>query len=258
MNNLKICAVQLNIKWEDYDYNFKKVVNFVENYKTKADLIVFPEMFLTGFSNNTNLAIDENNYYIESLKSLATEKNVSICGSLMIKEDKCYFNRFYYFSSDGNVYKYNKRHLFRIADEDKHFCQGKSKLLIKEKQFVISPFVCYDLRFPVWMRNVNNSYDIAIIVANWPEKRIDAWNTLLKARAIENQCYVVGINRVGFDGNNIFYNGNTSVYDFNGNLLAKAEDDVESAIIAELDINKLVAFRKSFPIFLDADRFNIL
>ena len=176
----------------------------------------------------------------------------------MIEENGKYYNRFYYFTSSGNIYTYDKRHLFRMANEHHFYTEGKTHTTIYENNFQMAPFICYDLRFPVWMRNVNNKFDIIIVVANWPHKRIEAWDALLKARAIENQCYVVGVNRVGKDANNITYSGGTCFYDFRGKLVAKAKDFEEEIIKATFLKEELEEYRTSFPAFLDADKFIIV
>lgn len=258
MNELNICAVQLNIKWENYKENLAQVKHFVEKHAPHANLIIFPEMFLTGFSMNTDIAVTQNHDYIQQIIQLSKLYNLSICGSLMIKDNNTFFNRFIYIKSNGELYTYDKRHLFRMANEHLTYTAGHKKIIIEEQAFKISPFICYDLRFPVWIRNVNNEYDICVVVANWPHARIDAWFSLLKARAIENQSYVVGVNRVGIDGNLIIYSGGTTIFDFKGNTIAQAINNTEGCICATLKLDDLKQFRQAFPAYTDADAFNIL
>lgn len=258
MNELNICAVQLDIKWENYDANLARIEHFVKVHAPHADLIIFPEMFLTGFSMNTSIALEQSHEYIKQIIELSKLNHVSLCGSLMIKENSNFFNRFMYIKPTGELYTYDKRHLFRMANEHLTYTAGRKKINIEEQSFKISPFICYDLRFPVWMRNVNNEYDVCLVVANWPHARIDAWLTLLKARAIENQSYVVGVNRVGIDGNHIAYSGGTTIFDYKGNIVAQAKDNTEDCICATLKLDELRQFRQSFPAYTDADSFNIL
>ncbi len=258
MSELNICAVQLNIKWEDYHENLTRVKHFIKKHASHANLIIFPEMFLTGFSMNTSIAIEQNHEYVQQIIQLSKFYNISICGSLMIKDNNAFFNRFLYIKANGDLYTYDKRHLFRMANEHLTYTAGRKRINFEEQSFKISPFICYDLRFPVWMRNENNNYDVCIVVANWPHVRIDAWLTLLKARAIENQAYVVGVNRVGIDNNQIAYSGGTTIFDFVGNIVTQAKDNTEECICATLKLNDLKQFRKSFPAYTDADTFNIV
>ncbi len=259
MNKLCITAVQMNTAWEDYEQNLANVKKYVEKYSSQSDLLVFPEMFLTGFSMNVqHLAISPQHEYILQLQQWAVNSNVSLAGSLMIKEEEHFYNRFFYFHSKGNIDCYNKRHLFRMVNEHKYYTAGKEKILIRENNFTLMPSVCYDLRFPVWLRNQNNVYDVLIIVANWPFSRIESWKKLLAARAIENQAYVIGVNRCGIDNNQILYNGNTLILDYKGDIIAQANNNTEESIQAVLDKSLLEQFRKDFPVALDADNFNLI
>lgn len=258
MSELKICAVQLDIKWEDYNQNLDRIKHFVEEHASHSDLIIFPEMFLTGFSMNTSIAIEQSHEYVQQIIELSKLNTVSIAGSLMIKENDAFFNRFIYIKPTGELCTYDKRHLFRMANEHLIYTAGRKKIITEEQTFKISPFICYDLRFPVWMRNINNEYDVCLVVANWPHARIDAWLTLLKARAIENQSYIVGVNRVGTDGNQIAYSGGTTIFDFKGNIITQAKNNTEECICATLTLDELRQFRQSFPAYADADSFHIL
>ncbi len=256
-NEITIAAIQLNIEWEQPLTNFNKVKEWVKNISTQTDLIVFPEMFLTGFSMNVKKnAISGNHEFIEQLLNLSNKNSVAIAGSLMIEENGNYYNRFYFIKPDFSYEIYNKRHLFRMAGEHHHYKAGERRVIIEYKNIKINLAICYDLRFPVWLRSAND-YDILLVVANWPEARIDAWEKLLMARAIENQTYVIGVNRCGIDGNNVQYNGSTMMVDYKGNIINKASDYSEDAVISTLNVDELHHFRKQFPVYLDADKFTI-
>jgi omega-amidase len=199
----------------------------------------------------------------------AKEKNAVLCGSVPVEESKNYFNRLFWVEPNGSVSVYNKRHLFRIAKEDKHYSMGHEKIIKHLKGFKICPLVCYDLRFPVWSRNTFiptpkqgdvsyiAAYDVLIYVANWPEVRSYPWKQLLIARAIENQCYVIGVNRIGEDGNGIKHSGDSMVINPRGEIISKTRANEESIETVELDMNYLEEYRKTFPVGLDADEFNL-
>lgn len=258
MNKLRITAVQMNIVWENIAANMHKVKQWVAMYSKKSDVIIFPEMFLTGFSMNAKkFALLSNDKHLIQLKQWAVDYQISIAGSIMTEENGKYFNRFYYFSNQGEVTTYNKRHLFRMANEHHHYSFGNEQVFIREKDFYLMPAICYDLRFPVWLRN-KNKYDVLIIVANWPHVRLEAWKKLLMARAIENQTYVIGVNCFGKDGSGIEYSGGTMIIDYKGNIMESAEENKEVCISSELDLQALNNFRKEFPAYLDADDFNII
>lgn len=252
---LRISLLQTDIKWEDKAYNLEQVKTYMAQLSGKTDLIVLPEMFSTGFSMNSHaLAEDNNGKTISSLKQWAREYKLAICGSYIATEDNKYYNRGFFISSEQTVF-YDKKHLFRMGDESKHFSPGKSHCIVQHKGFNICLLVCYDLRFPVWARNVNNQYDLLIYVANWPQSRIKVWNTLLDARALENESYVCGVNRVGLDGINIKYNGYSTLVDFKGNKLVQMLEPNEYHETYELDKMELLKFREKFPVWKDADKF---
>lgn len=259
MSKLTIAAVQMDIAWEDYEKNLAKVEKYVNQYTQQADLIVFPEMFLTGFSMNVHqTSLSHQHEFITQIQHCAIKNKLSIAGSLMVEENKHFFNRFFYFHKDGKINVYNKRHLFRMASEHDFYTAGKEKILVPENNITIMPAVCYDLRFPIWLRNENNLYDVLVIVANWPDSRIDLWKKLLVARAIENQTFVIGVNRCGVDGNGIRYSGGTMMVDYKGDIISEAQENKENSITAVIDKTKLEQFRKKFPFYLDMDHFNIL
>ncbi|MGQ9846402.1 MAG: amidohydrolase [Bacteroidales bacterium] len=257
-NNLSIAAIQMDLAWENIDANLNKMIFWVKQYASKAEIIVFPEMFLTGFSMNVkSCAISKDHPFIDTICQIAQQYKVGIAGSIMTIEDGKYFNRFYLFHPNGLISTYDKRHLFRMANEHHFYTRGNERKLFEFNQNIIMPSVCYDLRFPVWLRN-KNQYDVLIVVANWPLSRIDAWKILLKARAIENQCYVVGVNRCGKDGKGIEYNGSSMIIDFKGNVMVSAKDNVEMGIIAELNAFALNQYRNDFPAYIDSDSFEII
>lgn len=256
-NDIKIAAIQMDLDWENLEANIQKMTYWVEKYASQVDIIVFPEMFLTGFSMNVHsCSISKDHSCINIIYSLVQKLNVAIAGSIMTVEDGSYYNRFYFFNTDGSISTYDKRHLFRMANEHQYFSYGKEMKIIEYKQNTIMPAICYDLRFPVWLRN-KNQYDILIIVANWPYVRIDAWKKLLMARAIENQYYVVAVNRCGIDGKGIEYNGSSMIIDYKGDVIVSADDFKEMGIVAELHASSLNKYREDFPTYLDADSFEI-
>ena len=193
------------------------------------------------------------------MKKTAKEKNCVVTGSLVIEENGKYFNRLIWMRADGSFATYNKRHLFRYAKEQDYYTPGNEKLIVELKGWKICPLVCYDLRFPVWIRNTpNNSYDILLFVANWPERRNHPWKTLLMARAMENQAYVVGVNRIGNDKNNIYHSGDSAVINFKGEVISKTkahEESVETVTISKKDLDE---WRNIFPAWMDADEYKLM
>ena len=258
MKNLRISIVQSDLVWEDIDENLSYHYSLIKDLKNKTDLIVLPEMFTTGFSLNVDLvAQNMQSETVNWMKNTAKELNLAITGSFICKEKNQYFNRQLFVFPEGNYEFYDKRHLFRMGDENKIFTSGKKQVIVNLKGFRIQLFTCYDLRFPVWSRNKNN-YDLAIYVANWPEARKNVWSTLLKARAIENQIFVVGVNRVGVDGMNLSYSGNSAVIDAKGNAILETIEHKTEVKTIEISLNELENFRKTFPVLLDGDEFEIL
>ena len=257
---LTIAAVQYNIVWQEKEKNFLRLNTLLQN--VEADVIILPEMFQTGFSmESEKLAENENDLTLAWMQQTAKAKNAALTGSFIVKENNNYYNRLFWVNPDGKYYTYNKRHLFRMAGEHRYFSPGKTKNIIEYKGFTFLPLICYDLRFPVWSRNIQNKkpvYDCLIYVANWPEPRTNAWSKLLEARAIENLSYVIGVNRCGSDGNNIEYKGNTTIIDFKGNPVKQARPFTEDIIYSVLDLEKLKAFREKFPAYLDADQFEVV
>ena len=253
---MKVVALQSNLHWQNVAANKKHFKQLIQNI-TDADIIVLPEMFLSGFvTNNPDVAVSyqEAKNYLSELHSIS---NSAVCASVLVKEDGKCFNRFIWVD-DTQVVHYDKKHLFSFANEQAGITAGDSQLIISYKNWRIAAFVCYDLRFPVWSRNkADNPYELALYVANWPEVRINAWSTLLKACAIENQCFVVGVNRVGEDGNGIVYNGASAMISPYGEIIKDNAKGQEIALEATLDLKVLQEFRKKFPVLNDGDGFSL-
>lgn len=221
-----------------------------------VDLIVLPEMFSSGFTMNPkNVAETMDGETISWLQHLAKAKNCAITGSLVIEENGNYYNRLVFVLPNGKIKTYDKRHLFTLAGEDKVYTAGSNKLIIEYKGFKICPLICYDLRFPVFARNVEN-YDLLLYVANWPKPRINAWDILLKARAVENMSYAIGVNRIGMDNNNLEYVGHSQAVDFLGNYLIEPQE-TDGVFIVELDREKLLETRGKLGFLADRDSFNL-
>jgi predicted amidohydrolase len=257
-NNLRIAMLQYSIAWEDKQANLDKVASWLKKEKLEADLLVLPEMFTTGFSMKAKeLSEPDDGETMKEVKHLAKSFDIAITGSFIARENNCFYNRAFFVTPDGGTFFYNKRHLFSIGSEHTVFSAGKEKVVVPYKGWNICMQVCYDLRFPVWARNVDNEYDLLLYMANWPASRISSWNALLPARAIENLAYVCGVNRVGEDGLQVKYNGYSSLYDMKGKLLAGFEPEEEGMKVTTLSLNLLKEFRKNFPVWKDADRFGI-
>ncbi|TQV82941.1 amidohydrolase [Aliikangiella coralliicola] len=257
MSTLKVAAVQYDIDWLDKESNIQKLDSLLKNLPS-VDLLLLPETFSTGFSIDVQGCEEPSGggQVLEWMKAKASELGVVIAGSVLVKVDDKKANRFYWVTPEGEVDYYDKRHLFRLGNEQDYVVQGEQRKILEVNGIRILPLVCYDLRFPVWSRN-QNDYELMVNVANWPAVRRNVWDTLLKARAMENQTYVIGVNRVGEDGKGTPHSGGTAIYDFCGETIESASDDNEQVIIAELDFSKQKAFRDKFPAYLDADEFVI-
>ena len=253
---MKVTIIQSNLIWEDVEGNLKQFSEKINSIKGETDLIVLPEMFATGFSMKPEKFASFEELQIEWLAEHARKTNSVITGSIIKKYSNQCFNSLIWMQPNGEFSVYNKRHLFTFAGEDKHYTAGSTLLNTKIQDWKIRPLICYDLRFPVWSRN-QNDYDVLIYVANWPERRSDAWKILLKARAIENQCYVIGVNRVGEDGNEIYHSGDSAIIDPKGNIISNIKAHEESVETVSLDLDELNAFRTKFPVADDADKFEI-
>ncbi|TXB64718.1 amidohydrolase [Vicingus serpentipes] len=256
--NLKITIIQSELHWENVEENLAMFAKKIEAINEQTDIVVLPEMFTTGFSmESVKLAEKMDGKSVKWMKQLAVKKNAVITGSIIIEEEGKYFNRLLWVQPDENVLTYDKRHLFRMAEEDKHFTAGEERLIVEWKGWKVCPLICYDLRFPVWSRNSLPAFDCLIYVANWPEARKEPWYKLLEARAIENQVYVVGVNRVGFDGKDISYSGNSAVIDPKGNSISNIKTKLNETVTIELNKQALEDFREKFPVGLDADDFEV-
>jgi omega-amidase len=253
---MRINIVQPDIIWEDPESNKKKLTQIFDQVNGNVDVFLLPELFLTGFTMNvTELAVGMNGTHIEWMQSISQEYKACLCGSVIIKEKDKYFNRLIWMFPDGSLQYYDKRHLFRMGQENRYYYPGEKHLIISHNQWSIMPLICYDLRFPVWSRNTQ-SYDILVYHANWPAPRNHVWEVLLKARAIENQAYVIGVNRVGKDGTGINYTGNSMLVNPKGEIIISLGSEETTATI-DIDLESLQEFRQKFPVYLDADSFKI-
>jgi predicted amidohydrolase len=256
-SHLRVTLVQAELAWQDPAANRRNLAAHFRGLVGRTDLVVLPEMFSTGFSMAAaELAEDMHGPTVGWMREEAAALGCAITGSLIVREDGRCYNRLVWARPDGSVEHYDKRHLFRVANEQQHYAAGARRLVVELKGWRVCPMVCYDLRFPVWSRS-RGDYDVLLYVANWPQRRANAWATLLRARAIENLCYVVGVNRVGRDGNGASYAGDSVALDFLGQPLSSegGGDRVETAV---LDLESLRAYRQSFPAQLDADPFELL
>jgi len=255
-NTISLSLVQFDPVWEDSCKNIELLNGFTEKIHPDTDLIILPEMFLTGFSMNvTQIAQKMDGEGVTWMVKTAIEKKITIIGSLAINDDNKIYNRLFAISPHGEVRWYDKRHLFRMGEEHKFYTSGNKRIIIKVNNMSILPLVCYDLRFPVWSRNVNCEYDLLVYVANWPESRRDAYLTLLKARAIENLCYVAAVNRIGTDGSGFEYAGDSVIIDPKGNIVADLPEKTSGLVNYQIDLNLLKSYRQKFPAYLDADKF---
>lgn len=255
---MKISIVQTNIIWEDKQENLRRLHEKLKSLENTTDLVVLPEMFSTGFSMNSHeLAEPTEGNTITILRSWAKIYNLALTGSYIATEEGHYYNRGFFLTPEGEEYYYDKKHLFRMSDEMESFSAGNEKIIIPFRDWYIRLLICYDIRFPVWSRNISNEYDLLIYVANWPASRRRAWDALLPARALENMSYVCGVNRIGTDGNDIEYNGGSIIYSPKGKELAHVPDNQEGIATVELSLTELQEFRDKFPVWKDADNFDI-
>ncbi len=255
---LRVALIQTDIAWEDKPTNLSRCDAALASLAGRCDVAVLPEMFTTGFSMNVKgLAELVDGDTITTVKRWAREYGMAIAGSYMARDERGCFNRAFFITSEGEAYYYDKKHLFRMGEEGLHFLPGNERPIIHYKGWNILLLVCYDLRFPVWCRNVDNQYDLLLFVANWPQARAHAWRSLLVARAIENAAYVCGVNRVGQDAHALVYQGDTMAVGVKGNILAETEPMIPQTIQVELSRSDLHAFRQKFPVWKDADTFTL-
>jgi omega-amidase len=254
---MKISLVQPDLIWEDKTENLRKLEILIRPLYGKSDIVILPEMFNTGFSMHperlSELPGEETFIW---MKRIAEIGDFGLGGSYMVNENGHFYNRFVFVSPENEFWHYDKRHLFSMAGENKYFTAGKERLVFLFKGVRISPYICYDLRFPVWSRN-RNEFDLAIYAANWPTIRCEVWNNLLISRALENQCFVAGANRIGTDGEGIGYFGGSQIIDARGRIIISAGSDKETSVTGEISLNELLEFRKKFPVLNDADDFDI-
>jgi len=262
---MRVSIIQSPLSWENPDANRQMFAGKLMPLKGETDLVVLPEMFTTGFSMNAEkLAEPMDGPTITWLLKWSKEIDAAITGSFICAEGENFYNRLVFVMPDGQIEHYDKKHLFSLAGENEHFTAGKKRLVLEWRGWRICPLICYDLRFPAWGRNtpgsfvtgLNPYYDLLIYVANWPVRRIHHWRTLLAARAIENQSYVVGLNIVGTDGNSLEYSGDSSIIDFSGQPLAHLPDGKETTATVTLSRENLRAFRQQMPFLADADHFH--
>lgn len=256
MSDLSITLVQTDLHWLDPEANRNALRQLIADIPQATDLIVLPEMFTSGFTMTPEtVAEPANGPTLSWLQQVSKENRCAVTGSIVVEDQGRYFNRLYFVTPEGDHQHYDKRHLFRMAQEQEHYQPGRTRLVLNYKGWRICPMICYDLRFPVWCRN-RQDYDLLIFVANWPTSRHLPWRTLLQARAIENLSYVAGVNRIGVDGNGVDYNGQSLICDAPGKLVMDAQDRA-GCFTQTLSLDALQKYRTRFPAHLDADPFHL-
>lgn len=255
--SLKVTLIQSKLHWEQVDANLSMFSEKIDSIAETTDLIILPEMFSTGFSMNAStLAEETNGKTLNWMISEAKKSNAALTGSVIISENNTFYNRLFFVFPNGEYKMYNKKHTFTLAGEHKTYSKGTKRLIVDYKGWKICPLVCYDLRFPVWARNTVD-YDVLLYVANWPKKRVAAWDALLKARAIENMSYCVGVNRIGPDGNNHEYSGHSAVYDVLGELISTKELETEFTQTLTLTKEHVNSTRDQLRFLQDRDLFEL-
>jgi predicted amidohydrolase len=258
MDSVKVCYVQADLHWENIDKNLAMFTDKLEAVSDDIDLLILPEMFSTGFSMSPEKWSEtEDGKALSWMKYAAESKNCVITGSIIVSESGKFYNRLFWVQPDGTYKSYDKRHLFSFAGEDEHYTSGSDRLIVELNGFKILPLICYDLRFPIWSRNDEN-YDAVIYVANWPERRSYYWKQLLIARAIENQSYVIGVNRVGDDGNEIYHSGDSICLDPLGGVVYSSKPGIEEVACFKLTRQTIKTVREKFNFLNDRDDFKIV
>lgn len=262
MQDLSITLVQSELIWEDPEANLKRFDKMLDGIRNPTDLIILPEMFNTGFTMNAAANAEKmGGKSMEWMARMAAIKNCTLCGSLIIEEAGKYYNRLIWMPSDGNFAYYDKKHLFRMGDEHFHYAPGDKQLIVNLKGWKVMPLICYDLRFPVWSKNKyvdgKYAYDLLIYLANWPAVRSTSWTSLIKARAIENMAYAAGVNRVGTDGRDYVYSGNSMVASPDGKLLLEITANTKAIKSTILAADELTALRAKLGVGNDWDGFNL-
>jgi predicted amidohydrolase len=257
MNDLNVGMIQTGLIWEDARANRDRFDQKLDQLPKDTHIAVLPEMFTTGFSMQPERLAEQNDGpTVNWMKSRAARYDMLLMGSVIIREKSNYFNRMFVVFPDGTFQYFDKRHLFRMGEENKHYTAGNRRMVVSYKGWRILPLICYDLRFPVWSRN-RGDYDALVYVANWPQVRRHVWNTLLAARALENQCYVIGVNRIGEDGQGLSYSGDSMVLHPKGHSISQTQPKEESVERVTLSMEELERFRAKFPVGKDADDFEI-
>lgn len=254
---MKITIIQPDTIWEDKNANLRKIERIIKGHSGKTDVIVLPEMFTTGFTLNAGqLAEEVNGETTTWMSTLSAEGNFAVCGSSIIRSEGRYYNHFSFLAQHNISFSYDKRHLFSLGGENKIYTPGTRRVTFKYGDFRFLPVICYDLRFPVWIRN-RGDYDVMICVASWPDVRREAWNSLLKARAIENQCFVIGVNNTGTDKEGYNYAGDSVVLDPLGKVMGQVNEYQEGSATVEISLKNLQDLRNKLPFLKDADDFSL-
>ena len=256
-DQLHVVGIQTDLFWENPTKNIAAFEEKINSLPENTDLVVLPEMFTTGFTMNPkNIAEKIDGNTISWLQEIAVKKQLAITGSIVIQKKNKYYNQLVFVHPTGKVETYTKRHSFTLAGEDKVYTSGSEKLIVTYKGWRICPLICYDLRFPVWARNTEN-YDLLLFMANWPVKRIKAWDTLLKARSIENMCYTIGVNRTGLDANNYNYSGNSLITDYLGEEISNLPENKVGIVSATISKKRQDTLREKLGFLNDMDSFSI-
>lgn len=257
MQNLRVTLIQCELHWHDAEANREQFEQLFAGLQGNTDLIILPEMFTTGFTMEPEaLAEPADGETVQWMLAQAAKLDAAIVGSTMVKVGAGYRNRMVFATPEGELHHYDKRHLFRMGGEHNHYEAGAERVIVNYRGWRIMPQICYDLRFPVFCRN-RNDYDLLIYVANWPKPRRNPWRTLLQARALENQCYVAGVNRIGTDGKGLEYSGDSLMVDFTGEIAIDGGTEELLVATRTLDRSALDTFRDNFPAWMDADRFDL-
>jgi omega-amidase len=261
MSSLSFTLIQSNLFWENATQNLEMFSKKLDAIDRKTNVVILPEMFSTGFSMQPNLFAEKmDGITINWMKHQATKHKIILCGSVMIEAEGNYFNRFVWMQPNGVFATYDKKHLFAFAGENNYFTAGKNQIITQANGLKIKPLICYDLRFPVWARQqtntTNDMYDVLLYVANWPERRSYAWKSLLVARAIENQCFVIAVNRIGKDGNDINHSGDSMIINPLGEIIYSKADE-EAIFTYTIEKSVVDEIRAKFPFYKDSDSFNI-
>jgi omega-amidase len=254
---IKLALIQTHLHWENPTANRAMLEEKIANLAQPVDLIVLPEMFTSGFTMNPAAVAEPMNLTTHRwMRQMAAQTGAVLTGSYVVQEKGLFYNRLLWVEPDGTTDCYDKRHLFRMGGENNHYMSGERRIIKELNGWRICPLICYDLRFPVWSRNVDLAYDVLLYIANWPAARQSTWETLLRARAIENQCYAIGVNRIGDDANGMAHAGGSGVIDYLGQPLS-ANSDAETIIYGTLQKEPLTSYRERFPAYLDTDTFEI-